>query len=208
MLPARRRLLLITAILLVLVAAAAYTMRAPLLRGAAHAWIVDDPTVKADAIVILGGGMEYRPFEAARLFTNGIAPVILVAQEEPSPTQQAGLTVAATETTRKLLVQLGVPEAAIQPLGTNVTSTRDEAFAFRDWAQQHHAGSVLIPTDIFHTRRARWIFQKALKGTGVDVRMAAITLPRYSPTNWWQKEEGLIAFQNEVIKSAFYHLRY
>jgi hypothetical protein len=26
--------------------------------------------------------------------------------------------------------------------------------------------------------------------------------------HWWQREEGLIAFQNEVVKSIYYHFKY
>ncbi len=65
-----------------------------------------------------------------------------------------------------------------------------------------------FPTDLFHTRRARWICAKVLRGTGVEVRMAAVDSPLYCATNWWQHEEGLIAFQNEVVKSLYDHLKY
>ena len=92
--------------------------------------------------------------------------------------------------------------------GTNVTSTRDEALALKTWVTANNAHSVVIPTDLFHTRRVRWIFQKALRTTRTEVHVAAIDPPRYSVSNWWRVEDGLIAFQNEVVKSGYYRLMY
>ena len=83
---------------------------------------------------------------------------ILIAQPELPPTAQMGLTVPEFVTARQVLLKLGVPETAIQMLGTNVTSTRDEALALKAWVMANNAHSVVIPTDLFHTRRARWIF--------------------------------------------------
>jgi len=62
---------------LVILACAGWWWRAPLLRGAARLWIVADAPAKADAIVILGGGLDSRPAEAARLFHAGFAQRIL-----------------------------------------------------------------------------------------------------------------------------------
>ena len=89
-----------------------------------------------------------------------------------------------------------------------LASTYDEARAVRAWLATNSAKSILIATDLSHTRRARWIFQKELEGTGVQVRVHAIQPKEYGLTNWWQHEEGLIAFQNEFIKSLYYHLKY
>ena len=36
----------------------------------------------------------------------------------------------------------------------------------------------------------------------------AVAPTKYVAGDWWQHEAGLIAFQNEVIKSAYYHLKY
>lgn len=188
--------------------AALYVCRAPLLRGAAAAWIVNDPATNADAIVVLGGGLEYRPFAAAQLYRAGAARNILITQPRPSPTEELAVRAPEYVTARQILLSNGVPPSVIEPLGTNVTSTRDEAVALRGWVQQSKAHSVVIPTDIFHTRRARWIFTKALRGTGAEVHVLALTPSPYSADNWWQVEDGLIAFQNEVVKSVFYHLKY
>jgi uncharacterized SAM-binding protein YcdF (DUF218 family) len=191
-----------------LLSAICFLFRAPLLRTAANLWIVNDPTPHADAIVILGGGLEYRPFAAASLYSNGCAKTILITQPELPPTAEMGLTVPEFVTAREVLLRLGVPATAIQMLGTNVSSTRDEALALKQWVQDYHAHSVVIPTDIFHTRRARWIFNKTLRSTSTGVHVTAIDLPAYTAANWWKHEEGLIAFQNEVVKSAYYRLKY
>ena len=84
----------------------------------------------------------------------------------------------------------------------------DEALALKDWVQQTKAHSVLIPTDLFHTRRVCWIFSKALRGTGAETHVTAVDPLRYTAGDWWKHEEGLIAFQNEVIKSVYYLLKY
>jgi uncharacterized SAM-binding protein YcdF (DUF218 family) len=185
-----------------------YYCRAPLLRYAAAAWIVNDPVTNADAIFVLGGGLEYRPFAAARLFTNHSAPAILVSQSELPPTAQMGLTVPEFVTARLVMLSNGVPATAIRLIGTNVTSTREEALALREWVTQTHARSIIIPTDIFHTRRARWVFEKALHDTGAEVHVVAVDVPKYTAADWWRHEEGLIAFETEVVKWAYYHVKY
>ena len=67
---------------------------------------------------------------------------------------------------------------------------------------------MLIPTDIFHTRRVRWLFRKQLRHTGVQVLVEAVPVREYQQQDWWRHEQGLVAFQNEVLKSLYYHLKY
>ena len=180
----------------------------PMLRGAAELYVVDEPVAKADAIVVLGGGVEYRPLAAARYYLEGRAPKVLVTQPQLSPSAKMGLTTPEFVLAREILLKRGVPAAAIQMLGTNVASTRDEALALKQWVVENHAKTVLIPTDPFHTRRARWIFCKILKPAGVSVRMAVAENPSYKVESWWRTETGLITFQNEVVKFGYYMLKF
>jgi hypothetical protein len=53
--------------------------RAPLLRGAAGLWIVSDPVTPSDAVAVLGGGLELRPFRASELYKKGLAKKVLVS---------------------------------------------------------------------------------------------------------------------------------
>jgi len=179
-----------------------------LLRGLAGWWIVDDPLVKADAIVVLGGGLDTRPFLAARLFSNGYAPKILVMNAKISPSQELGITVPEAELTKQILTRQAVPSECIVTIGNQVSSTYEEAMAVHDWLKISGARRIIVPTDLFHTRRVSWLFRKKLKDSHAEVCVTSIQCPRYAPSNWWQHEEGLVNFQNEVIKSIFYRLRY
>ena len=168
--------------------------------------MINDPPTKGDAIVVLGGGSQTRPFEAARLYQAGLAPVILVMNSELSATDSLGLTIPQAELARRILLTNGVPAAAIQTAGTNLTSTFEETLAVKEWSKISHAASFLIPTGPFHSRRVRWAFRRAF--TASPARFTVMSIGPEQCRNWWRNEETLIEFQNDVIKSLYYHLKY
>jgi uncharacterized SAM-binding protein YcdF (DUF218 family) len=186
----------------------AFLFRAPLLTGLARAWMVHEPAAEADAILILGGGLENRPFAAAQLYRAGIAPRILYLNVQPGPVEELGLALSEAEQTRRILLKQGVPETALTPIGDGVASTYDEARALREWLGSNDAKRIIIPTDVFHTRRVRWIFNKYGGRADVSLHVVAIDPVRYNATNWWQREEGVIALQNEWLKTVYYRLKY
>jgi uncharacterized SAM-binding protein YcdF (DUF218 family) len=185
-----------------------YVFRAPLLTGLANAWIVNEAPEKADAIVVLGGGVEYRPFAAARLYKEGLAPKILIMDVDLNSTDKMELTQPERSVTRQILLQSGVPDGAIETVGHAVHSTYQESVGVKEWAKQNGAKRLLIATELFHTRRVRWLFHKQLKDAGIEVRLVAVAPPQYQATNWWQNEHGLIDFQNEWVKLPYYWLKY
>jgi uncharacterized SAM-binding protein YcdF (DUF218 family) len=184
-----------------------YVFRAPLLAGAAEAWVVNEPVTKADAIVILGGGLENRPFAAAKLFREGVAPRILYMDVKAGPAEELGIVLSEREQTHRILLSNSVPDAAMTAIGNSVASTYDESRAVRGWMEKTGAKSILIPTDIFHTRRVRWLFHKELPQSA-DIHVIATDPRRYDAHNWWHHEEGVIAFQNEIIKFLYYRIKY
>jgi uncharacterized SAM-binding protein YcdF (DUF218 family) len=171
----------------------------------AKAWMINEPPIKADAIVVLGGGAQFRSFEAARLYQAGLAPAVLVMNSELRATDRLGLTIPEAELMRRVLLSNAVPAEAIQILGTNLTSTFGEALTLKQWCKEFHAASFLIPTGPFHSRRVRWVFHRTLRDS------ARLTVTSISPDecrDWWKDEKTLLDFQNEVFKSAYYHLKY
>jgi uncharacterized SAM-binding protein YcdF (DUF218 family) len=187
---------------------ACYVFRAPLLTGVARAWMVDEPTTKADAIVILGGGLENRPFAAARLFHDGVASRILYMDVRHSPAEEMGITMSEGEVTHRILLSKGVPEKAMTMIGNGVTSTHDESKAVEAWMEKNGARSIIIPTDLFHTRRVRWVFTKELRRFKPEIHVVAVASRRYKADDWWQHEEGLIALETELVKYAYYRAKY
>jgi uncharacterized SAM-binding protein YcdF (DUF218 family) len=198
----------VTLLVLCALLAIGYVFRAPLLRGAASVWIVSDPLTKADAIVVLGGGPSTRPFEAARLFHQGLAPKILLTNPQPAPATQLGLLPADADLERSILLRENVPASCIFIAPEPVDSTHGEAVSVRDWARTNAVKHIIIPTDIFQARRARWVFRKELGPAGTQVEVEAVPVREYSATNWWQHEQGVVAFQNELLKYVFYRVKY
>jgi len=187
---------------------AGYVFRAPLLRGAANAWIVNDILSKSDVIVVLGGGVQTRPLEAAKLYDQGLAPRIIIMNPKRTPATELGLTPSDAEFTRQILTNRGVPASALALVGNSVNSTFDESIALRDWAKTNTIKSAIITTDAFHTRRVRWLFRKELKNTGIQISVDAVPVREYTASDWWKHEQGVIGFQNEILKFAYYWIKY
>jgi uncharacterized SAM-binding protein YcdF (DUF218 family) len=199
------------AIVLVLVTlcGGAWIEREALLRGAANLWIVSDPITPADAVVVLGGGIDIRPFVAADLYTKGLVKKVLLSKVKEPRSVEIGAVTSDTEDQRQVLLRLGVPDSAIETFGNANKNTREEAEALKSWAGRNVASVVIIPTEIFPARRVSWMFRREFAGTGVRIEVPSFDPPRlYTRADWWKTEDGVISFQNEILKYIYYRLKY
>jgi DUF218 domain len=193
----------IIALLLGGFSAGAWLGREALLRGLTDLWVVSDPITRGDAVVVLGGGLEYRPFIAADLYKKGLVNKVLVSQV---PEGHVAALPGHTELNRKALLNLGVPDAAIQIFGTENRNTEDEVLALKDWAEQNAASVLIVPTEIFAARRVRWIFHRQFRGTSVRIEIPSFE-EDFTRAGWWKTKAGLIAFQTEVLKYIYYRFK-
>ena len=168
--------------------------------------MINDPLAKADAIVVLGGGANFRAFETAQLYQAGWGRLILVMNSELRATDRLGLTITEAELVRRILLSNAVPAEAIHIVGTNLTSTHDEALTLKAWSKDSHAASFLIPTGPFHSRRVRWVFRKVFRDA--TARFTVTSIDPKQCRDWWRHEKTLIDFQNEFVKFGFYVIRY
>jgi uncharacterized SAM-binding protein YcdF (DUF218 family) len=194
---------------LITLSAGAWIEREALLRGSADLWIVSDPITPADAVVVLGGGLDVRPFVAADLYEKGLVKKVLLSDVEEAKSVGIGAIVGHTEENRSVLLKLGVPASAIETFGNANKNTMEEAVALKSWAHRNVVSALIIPTEIFSARRVRWIFRHEFAGTAVQIEVPSFDPPRnYTRAKWWKNEQGVITFQNEVLKYLYYRLKY
>ena len=102
---------------------------APLLRVTGSFLVVEDPLRPAAAIVVLGGQTPFREIEAAQLYRDGWAPLIVVVRHEHNPDSNLvhGNRVDARrpwESSREALMREGVPASAIWAVKDDAESNR------------------------------------------------------------------------------------
>jgi uncharacterized SAM-binding protein YcdF (DUF218 family) len=200
----------VTLVLLILAAAAgvaAWFAREPLLRTTANLWIVTDQVSAAEVVAVFGGGIESRPFAAADYHRRGLVKKVLLANIGASRAERLGVTMSHVEANRQVLIRLGVPESDIETFGSNLSNTRDEALALRDWVERRGIRSIIVPIEMFSARRVRWTLRRVLSNQ-ISVQVPALEPLEYRRDDWWRHVRGLIEFQNEVIKYLHYRLSY
>ena len=161
-----------------------------------------DAFSQADAIVVLGGDVD-RVQHAVALFNEGCAPVVVFSGG--ISLKDAGLACSSAQLSLEAAQELGLPDGAAI-IADGAQSTYDEAVNLRRLAQQHRWHSIIVVTDLFHTRRAARTFRTLLPDT--TIYLSAAPDPNVDASRWWQTEEGLVAVFNEVIKLGFYWARY
>jgi hypothetical protein len=204
----RARRSIAAALIIAGLAGLAWAERAPLLRGMADLWIVSDALTPADVAVVLGGGLDTRPFEAAELYHNGLVKKVLVSQVGDGRAVAIGAELGHTEANRQVLLKLGVPADAIETFGSLNRNTKEEALALLEWTQRHATQAVIIPVGLFEGRRVRWAFRHEFAGQPVRIEIVSFDPPQYTRANWWTADLGIISFQNEILKFIYYRLKY
>lgn len=109
------------------------------------AWLVTaDPLEHAGAIVVFGGEVPFRAMEAARIYQQGLAPMVWLTQGalHDDDLELARLGINPTPEyvySEEVLKRLGVPSAAIRLLPQPVRNTAEEV---RCIAQAAAAGDI------------------------------------------------------------------
>ncbi len=182
--------------------------------AAAKSLIVNSELARADAIVVLAGSSTYleRTHAAARLFTDGRAPLIVLtndnirsgwsAEQERNP---LFVERAADELKRNQ-----VDATKIEMIPGAVAGTHDEVLHVREYAQSRGWHSIIVVTSAYQSRRAWWTLQRVFAGTGIDVGIEPVAPGEQSPTptRWWWHRLGWKLVALEYIKIVYYRWNY
>jgi uncharacterized SAM-binding protein YcdF (DUF218 family) len=142
--------------------------------------IVSDPIEPVDAVVVLSGDDGDRLALAIEMHERGLAPSLVI-----------------TDTTRqanRLLIREaedgGFPEDEIYVTDIQVGSTVDEAQAVRAFALDQGWDALMIVTDPYHSFRARFIFRRELRGSGVEVFFRPVVGHWFRSSSWFFYPDG------------------
>ncbi len=193
-----------------------YQLRAPLLTRVGGLLYHEDPLGPADAIAVLGGGGLDRTVEAADLFAAGYAPIVVLTRTPEVPII-AELQARGLDVSTKLEVQLdhlealGVPRDATTVLPRPVDSTQAEAELIAEWAESRQMGRIIVVTAGFHTSRARFVFDRVLRGRPTEVLVRPSRSSGFDPDTWWHvrsnRRNGLFELEKYVYYRVMYLLR-
>ena len=190
-----------------------YQLRAPLLTRVGGLLYHADELAPADAIAVLGGGQLDRVVEAADLVAAGYAPIVLLTRAPEVPViaelQARGIDVSTDlEARLDYLEALGVPRDATTVLQRVVASTQAEAELIVEWAESRQISRIIVVTDGFHTSRARFVFDRVLRGRPTEILIRPSSTFAFDPATWWQgrssRRDGLF----ELEKYAYYRFMY
>ena len=202
-----RKLLWFGAILLAAVVVAGFA-HASLFRGVASFLIVEDRLEPAAAIVVLGGQLPFREMEAAKLYRDGWAPLLVIVRgarrEEAKALEHLRIRVTeGWELSREVLIRQGVPPSAILVPEEEAEGTLEESqVAVR--ALKPENLPVILVTSKFHTRRARLTWNYVTEGRSKAIVRVATHDP-FDPTRWWRERRFVLAVVREYLGLVNYY---
>lgn len=192
------------------VAIVVYAASTPLLTAIGEQLIHSDSVERVDAMLVPASALD-RVIEAAALYRDGYAPLIVLTRERPDPAEEflssRGIVIEGVEDRRRrILHALGVPLSAIVVLDEFVASTADEARIFAQWAKTRPIRTVIIVTSPSHTARSRMTFLRVLQDMRVRVLVHPSTLARFRGDTWWHSRDTLREGFSEWQKLVYYRL--
>ena len=171
-----------------------YVLRHPLMRLAGEFWMVNDPAVQSDAIIVLGDDNYAgdRAFHAAELYRTGTAPIIVASG------RMLRASAGIAEIMQHDLESFGIPTPAIVKFSHRAGNTREEAEALSALIESRGWKRILVVTSDYHARRARFIFERVLP-SNVAVRVSGAHDSEFDPSRWWETRKGQKIFMNELL---------
>jgi len=169
----------------------------------------EDPLRKADAIFVFAGTRAERPLEAFDLYREGWAPRVVVtravAEQAMSIVERRGVRVESDlELNRAILLQLGLPPAALIVPERIHDNTAEEAQTLRELAVRNHWHTVILVSSKYHLRRAWLACRRQLRGTGVQLIRRGSRYDSSTPEHWWRRRADIRFLMQEVPKLIAY----
>jgi uncharacterized SAM-binding protein YcdF (DUF218 family) len=174
-----------------------YLVRHPLMRLAGEAWMLNDPPVPSDVIIVLGDD-NYpgdRAFQAAELYRSGIAPVVVASG------RMLRANVSVADLIGHDLESFGIPAKAVVRFSQRASNTKQEAESLSALISRSGWKRILIVTSNYHARRAEFIFDRVLP-PDLILHVSGARDTEFNPSGWWETRTGQKIFLDELLGYA------
>jgi uncharacterized SAM-binding protein YcdF (DUF218 family) len=150
----------------------------------------DAPPARADAVVVLSGGLDRRLDPALALVRRGVAPVLVISSPFRGKWPEAQNL--CTGRTRPAGFRVLCFDASPY-------STQGEARAVARLARTHGWSRVVVVTSTFHVTRARMLFRRCYHGS---LWMVGSAWPWWRLPEEWASETGKLLVQLTVQRGC------
>lgn len=191
----RKRKVLYFGIALLFIALFLYLSSGMIMTRLGDFLVLDEEPVPSDAVVVLCSGVEYYPrlIEAAELFRKGFARKVVINGNRKTDVlrslEEKGFQRCCPwyEESLRILLMFGVPKDQVICISAeDAYDTVSEAEIVGREILQKQFTKIIITTSKFHTRRARFIWNKRFGDTLSICSVSAKTDP-YDPKGWWKE---------------------
>lgn len=185
-----------------------FLFRYPILRAMGNYLDVGIEPTTMDAVYILGGSPHDRGLHALTIYADSLCRNFICTGGNTHGTLIAyGVDMRESELTARFLENQGVPANFIRALSGS-TSTYEESLEIWKDCKDKGYGKIGVLSSAYHTRRVRWIFERQFENSGVEVCILSAPPTNYDPAKWWESENGMLFFFNEIVKIGYYRLKY
>jgi uncharacterized SAM-binding protein YcdF (DUF218 family) len=172
-----------------------------LLTGMAGFLIIADPLESSDAVIVLSGGQLDRLQEAARIYHDQFARMLILTE---TGEQLRGYDQPYNFYMQLEALNLDIPSGAILLTEEHAADTFEEARAVLELMQREGMRSGVVVTDPYHTRRTRLIFQDIFQGTDIRIYVRPVRDSWYRSATWWMSAQGWEITLQEYTKLFAY----
>ena len=171
-----------------------YLARHPLMRFAGDFWVLDEPPMQSDALIVLGDDnyRADRAFKAAELFRSGVGPVVVASG------RMLRANVSVADMMEHDLESFGVPSSSIVKLAHRAQNTQEEATEAAHLIQAKGWKRITVVTSNYHARRVRFIYERVVP-QGVAVRVSGARDSDFDASHWWETRQGEKLFLSELV---------
>ena len=171
-----------------------------ILKAIGNYLVENDSLEKSDAILVLGGDDEKgnRVSKGAKLYKEGYGKYLILSGRE------IRWNTFETDIMEKQASHLKVPKLAIINAKNKASSTLAEAKFLKQLFEKRHFKSIIIVTSNYHTKRAKWVFSKVLKGTNIKISVHPSENSNYNPSSWWKDRNSTKTLFYEYTKLLWY----